>query len=693
MNKIYFAFIFFLQSFSLIAQESDTTFISSARCKAEQIYLAGYEESVLWKYHPGDDSSWAEPDFDDTDWKKTDPTIDVQMPDAEEWKGIGWFRKVIKIDSPLVNTILGFHIEHEGASEIYLNGRKIFTFGKVSADRNKEIYFNPEYSPYVLSFDTSLVYTIAVRYSNHSYIGWKYIYNKFFNHLGFSISIYDFNEKYRNELQLDRSTLIMDSGLNGFAYAFSLIFFLLYFFYSKKRVNLYFALFVLGIGIFLTASEAQYAGAELLQLIAAYRFLMFVGVSFIFSFFLLFIYQIVYGRIIKLFWLFIVAFSLVNLIAFFGTEGIFSYMTPLGIIIGIMSIESIRVFIIGILRKIEYAPILFTGSFLFLLITLASILLPLMLPPSTMKSLETSLVLMNIIVLPVSMAIYLAKSYARANNDLEEQIVNVKKLSEKQLEQERKNADLQLRAELESIENKRKSEELEQARNLQLSMLPQEIPSIPGLDIAVFMRTATQVGGDYYDFYKDESGILTVVIGDATGHGLNAGMMVSVTKGLFQSLISDCSLEDLTTRFNYSLLSMKLQPMYMALFVLRINKSYIEVIGAGMHPSFIYRKSTRVVTEIESSGPPLGGIVNPDYVKSEFKLSAGDVILLLTDGCTERFNEKGEILGSEKAKEILKNSADKNSDMIIGDFVKACDEWGGSRPQDDDITFVAIKLK
>ena len=86
--------------------------------------------SVLWKYHPGDDLRWAEPDFDDTDWKEIDPAIDVQMPDAEKWKGIGWFRKVIKIDSPLINAIAGFHVEHEGASEIYLNGRKIFSFGK-----------------------------------------------------------------------------------------------------------------------------------------------------------------------------------------------------------------------------------------------------------------------------------------------------------------------------------------------------------------------------------------------------------------------------------------------------------------------------------------------------------------------------------------------------------------------------------
>lgn len=693
MNKIYFVFILIFPAFSLAAEESDTLFITSERFKTERIYLTGDKGSVLWRYHPGDDSCWADADFDDSDWEITDPIINVLNPDADKWKGIGWFRKVIKIDSSLLNTSAGIQIHHEGASEIYLNGRKIFTFGKVGADRGNEVYFNPEYSPYVFNFDTSLIYTIAIRYSNHSDIGWKYIYNKFFSHLGFSISIYDFNSTFGNELNLYRRDLIRNSGLTGFAYAFSLIFFLIYYFYSKKKVNLYFALFVLGIGIFLSAREAQYAGADSLELIAVYRFSMFVGVSFIFSFFLLFIYQIVYGRIIKLFWLFIIAFSLVNLIAFFGTEGIFSYMMPLGIIIGIMSIESIRVFILGILRKVEYATVLFTGSFLFLMLTLAGIVLTLMQPSSDLKSVKSAVDLMNIIVLPVSMAIYLAKSYARTNNDLEEQIVTVKKLSEQKIEQERKNAELQIQTELQRAENERKSWELEQARSLQLSMLPHEIPFVPNLDIAVFMRTAARVGGDYYDFYKDGDGTLTTVIGDATGHGLDAGMMVSVTKGLFQSLVSDCDLEDLMNRFNYSLLSMKLQPMYMALFILRINNTHIEAVGAGMHPSFIYRKSTDTISEIESTGPPLGGLVNSNYIKNNFELSHGDVILLLTDGFTERFNEKGEILGDVKAKEILKKTADKNSDMIVREFVKACDEWGGSRQQDDDITFVAIKLK
>ena len=73
------------------------------------------------------------------------------------------------------------------------------------------------------------------------------------------------------------------------------------------------------------------------------------------------------------------------------------------------------------------------------------------------------------------------------------------------------------------LENNRKTKELDEARNLQLSMLPKVLPQVPNLDIAVYMKTATEVGGDYYDFNVGTDGTLTVAIGDATGHGMKAG--------------------------------------------------------------------------------------------------------------------------------------------------------------------------
>ncbi len=93
-------------------------------------------------------------------------------------------------------------------------------------------------------------------------------------------------------------------------------------------------------------------------------------------------------------------------------------------------------------------------------------------------------------------------------------------------------------------ENERKSKELEEARNLQLSMLPRDLPQLPNLDIAVYMKTATEVGGDYYDFHIGLDGTLTVVLGDATGHGMKAGTMVTTTKSLFNVLAPNPNIVD-----------------------------------------------------------------------------------------------------------------------------------------------------
>ncbi len=107
-------------------------------------------------------------------------------------------------------------------------------------------------------------------------------------------------------------------------------------------------------------------------------------------------------------------------------------------------------------------------------------------------------------------------------------------------------------------ENYRKSEELEKARQLQLSMLPKEIPQLENFDIGVFMKTATEVGGDYYDFHLHENNMLTIILGDATGHGMESGMMVSIIKSLFMSDRSNNNLLSFFTNCNNAIKDMNL---------------------------------------------------------------------------------------------------------------------------------------
>jgi serine phosphatase RsbU (regulator of sigma subunit) len=131
----------------------------------------------------------------------------------------------------------------------------------------------------------------------------------------------------------------------------------------------------------------------------------------------------------------------------------------------------------------------------------------------------------------------------------------------------------------------------------------------------------------------------------------------------------------------------------MSLHLLQFKDDQMQVIGAGMPPILYYQNSTGSVIEIESSGPPLGGFPNFNYEKSDYKLMPGDVIVVMTDGFAERRNNAKEILGWDKGKEILSRIKDHASEQIIAQFVEANDDWGEGNPQDDDVTFVVIKVK
>ena len=694
INIIPITFILFQ---NVSAEINDTLFISSDKLMEGNFYLAASNselpDEILWHFSPGDDPRWADPLYDDSNWELVNPWLNVLKPEAKKWGGIGWFRKVIKIDSSLTSKTIGVHLHQDGASEVFLNGKKIFTFGKVSEDKIEEKFYDPFYSPYVFSFDSNTVYTIAIRYSNHSDVGWEYFYNKFFGHLGFSISLFDFDRNIDSDLLLIHKRTSFDWVINGFAIAFSLIFFLLYFFYSKRKQNLYFASFVFGIALMSTSSDLQLIGNTSLELIAVYRIVQFIAFSFIFTFFLLFIYETVYHRIIKLFWAFFAAFIAINGFAFFGSSAIFDNMMPLAIVLSILTIESFRVFIIGIVRKVENIRILAIGSIIFLILFLSSFFISPLIPKSILTVLVMPLMFLNITVLPVFMAIYLAKSYGKTQTDLEDKIISVQELSAKQIEQERKNAELQLQAELERAENKRKTEELEQARKLQLSMLPEVVPLLPDTDITAYMKTATEVGGDYYDFHVSESSVLTNVIGDATGHGLDAGMLVSITKGLFHNLAPQPELEQVIAQLNSAFISMKLAPRYMSLALLRISGNHLKVIGAGMPPFLFYQKSSGTINEIEPSGPLLGAFPEYKYPVRNYDLSTGDIILLMSDGFIERRNAAGEMYGWEQGKHLFSTVTHLNSQQIIEEFVKAGDAWAEGSVQDDDITFVVFKIQ
>ncbi len=242
-------------------------------------------------------------------------------------------------------------------------------------------------------------------------------------------------------------------------------------------------------------------------------------------------------------------------------------------------------------------------------------------------------------------------------------------------------------------ENERKTEELEEARQLQLSMLPKELPKVKNLDIAVYMKTATEVGGDYYDFSISDDGTLNVGIGDATGHGMQAGTIVTLLKGLFTSEVSKKNLLTFLKETSNAIKGIELGRLMMAFSLLKIKGNHLQFSSAGMPPMYIYRNETKIVEEINMQGMPLGAIKYFDYKLHETELKTGDCVLLLSDGYPELSNSDNEQIGYQRVKDQFAEVAIKNPDDIIQYFTINGSEFVNDKVPDDDVTFVVIKVK
>ena len=251
----------------------------------------------------------------------------------------------------------------------------------------------------------------------------------------------------------------------------------------------------------------------------------------------------------------------------------------------------------------------------------------------------------------------------------------------------------ELEARAAKAENERKSKELEEARNLQLSMLPKELPQLPHLDIAVYMQTATEVGGDYYDFHLSLDGTLTVVVGDATGHGMKAGTMVTTAKSLFNSYAPNPDILFSFQEITRCIKQMNFGKLSMCLTMLKIKGDKMQISTAGMPPSFIFRRDTRVVEEHLFKAMPLGTMEKFPYEIKDTTLNAGDTILLMSDGLPELENSKGEMYGYKRIRNGFEDVAEKPPEEIVSFLKNEGAGWVNNADPDDDVTFVVIKVK
>ncbi len=242
-------------------------------------------------------------------------------------------------------------------------------------------------------------------------------------------------------------------------------------------------------------------------------------------------------------------------------------------------------------------------------------------------------------------------------------------------------------------ENDRQTRELEEARQLQLSMLPRTVPWHPEVDIAAAMRTASEVGGDYYDFDLGDDGTLTVALGDATGHGTKAGTVVAAAKSLFHLLAGETEVVRVLQKANRAFKRMSLQNLYMSLAVGKLRGGVLELASAGIPPALLVRAGSRDVEEVGVPGMPLGGPIRFPYRSQRLELAAGDTVVLMSDGLPETLGADDEQLGYERVAAAFAEAAVGSTREIIERLFAAAEEWADGRPQNDDMTLVVLRVK
>jgi serine phosphatase RsbU (regulator of sigma subunit)/predicted ester cyclase len=242
-------------------------------------------------------------------------------------------------------------------------------------------------------------------------------------------------------------------------------------------------------------------------------------------------------------------------------------------------------------------------------------------------------------------------------------------------------------------ERERIEQDLRVARTIQQASLPKEVPQLEGWQIAPFYRPAREVGGDFYDFHYLSEGRLGLVVGDATGHGVPAALVMSTTCGMLQSAaraLGSSSPGEVLAQVNETLLARIPSNMFVTCFyaILNPEKCTLRYANAGHNLPYLWHGGN--AQELRARGMPLGLMAGMGYEEKETILEAGDGALLYSDGLVEAHDPKGEMFGFPRLRARVAEHGEERSlgDLLLEELYSFVGEgW----EQEDDITLLTLK--
>lgn len=638
-----------------------------------------------WRFRAGDDPSWADPGLDDSGWETVEPTLFRRgRPLPEGWAGIGWLRLSVRVAPDLAGAPIALRLGHQGAAEVFLDGRRVVTVGSVGADAASTV---PRYHrvPAVLTLDRAGEHLLAVRFANHHIPAFLRAAGRSRVSLTFAYPE-DATERVLAENRFRNRSLGWFCGL---FLGFGLLHLLLFAFYPSIRANLDFALLCATLAGLVFLLTYRYAQPDPRFFLFSEPAMNVLGLLFGIAF-LRFVYRVFYPRTPRL----LGAYAAICLpVAAWGIADPGGAVPVVFLLMLAASVEVVRAVAVAVVRRKRGARLLGLGT-LSLAAGFGVGLLAYLGAGVPATPTTTFLVpFFSFVVLLVTMSIYLSRAFAAVHAELEAKLVEVERLSAEKLEQERLRRQQEVEKRVLETRYEEKLRELEEARELQLSLLPRRLPELPELEIAAHMETASEVGGDYYDFELDGDGTLTLALGDATGHGMRAGTMVTATKGLFNALAGEHPLLGTLARSTRAIKRMNLRKLAMALVLARYRGGELRIASAGMPPVLIYRAGSGNVEQVLIEGMPLGMMASFPYRERTIAIHPGDTVLFMSDGFPERLDRAGAPLGYERATAAFATAAGRPAEELIAHLRGEAEAWAAGRPTDDDLTFVVLKVR
>jgi len=248
-------------------------------------------------------------------------------------------------------------------------------------------------------------------------------------------------------------------------------------------------------------------------------------------------------------------------------------------------------------------------------------------------------------------------------------------------------------------DNLRMRESLALAMQVQRNLLPQSAPKIEGLDVAGSSLFCDETGGDYYDFLtlsKHGPDRLGVAVGDVTGHGIPAALLMAATRALLRShAIHPGDLGQLMVDINEHLTADTLVGQFATLFyaVIDARQRAIRWSNAGHDPAIVYDPVGQTFDELGGAGIPLGIDARAKYTESRRNtLVPGCVIVIGTDGIWDTRNGAGERFGKEALRRLVRDNAHGSAGEIGNAITEALAVFRQAQPQEDDVTFVVARI-